>query len=284
MTINEAGMAEEVLLTAQSAMEFSSSELQVPADDVFTVHIADTDGQRTGASEAAIATEASTTSPPTDNLEDIASPQTIASVMPTECGEPEISSEDRSASDIDNRAQGIDSPNPADDPMRTSMNADESNVTSPTIEGVEHANEASQDSVGVIRDEIYDRKAVSDGAATDTEDREDENGSTTPRNLSLASSSARSDDDGDGDAFVPAGAWASTAPAVPEGSPTNRQILDFDLTPLSSRASGEERDENDTHASVDADDNRSQVDDGDGEASIASGFSDPDIEDMYLNS
>ena len=226
---------------------------------IAAVHIADTDGQRTGASEAAIATEASTTSPPTDNLEDIASPQTIASVMPTECGEPEISSEDRSgkscfihesshdshictvASDIDNRAQGIDSPNPADDPMRTSMNADESNVTSPTIEGAEHANELSQDSVGVIRDEIYDRKAVFDGAgkcdaisrcridtiicpaATDTEDREDEDGSTTPRNPSLASSFARSDDDGDGVAFVPVGASASTAPTAPEDSPTNRQ-------------------------------------------------------------
>ena len=144
--------------------------------------------------------------------------------------------------DIADYAQSTGNHDTAPGPMHTSATegANELNVTSPTIEGVEHANEASQDSVGVIRDEIYDRKAVSDGAgkcdaisrcridtiicpaATDTEDREDENGSTTPRNLSLASSSARSDDDGDGDAFVSAGAWASTAPAVPEGSPTNR--------------------------------------------------------------
>ncbi|KAF7797717.1 hypothetical protein EIP86_008917 [Pleurotus ostreatoroseus] len=178
------------------------------------VRTPDTDSQRADTHGATNATEASTTSPTTDELEDIPSTRTIASIMPTEC-----------ASDRDNCAQGIDNGNTTHHPMHTFMNADESNVTSPTIEGAEHANEPSQDSVAVIRDEIYNREAVSDGAATDPEDRDDEDDSTTPRNPSLASSSARCDDDDDGDAFLPVGAWASTDPSIPEDSPTNRQTL-----------------------------------------------------------
>ena len=57
---------------------------------------ADPEGERTDVYRAAITSTASSTSSTTDNLENIALARIIASVVPTEDSEPEISPRDRS--------------------------------------------------------------------------------------------------------------------------------------------------------------------------------------------
>ena len=63
---------------------------------IAAVRVADPEGERTDAYQAAIIPEASTTSPTTDKLENIALPRIKASIMPTEDSEPEILPSDRS--------------------------------------------------------------------------------------------------------------------------------------------------------------------------------------------
>ncbi|KAF7799880.1 hypothetical protein EIP86_011122 [Pleurotus ostreatoroseus] len=239
----EASTAKETRPVSETATTPSSSEFQAPANDGPTVRVTDPDGQRTGASGAAINPKASPTSLTTDKLEDITSQRPIASVMPTEGSDPTISPGDCSALSMAHCTQDNDN----NDTIGNSGNAvvdvngNEADVTSPTIEGAENANEPLQATAAVILDESLNGAASSDRSsecsaifrrdiqtivdrtAIDAEDREYEDGGTTPHDLDTAFPIAHSTENDDDDTSPWANAGTHTDPTAPEDRPANHQ-------------------------------------------------------------
>ncbi|KAF7793763.1 hypothetical protein EIP86_004883 [Pleurotus ostreatoroseus] len=213
----EASTVKETLPASETATTPSSSEFQVPANDGPTVRVTDPDGQRTGAFGAAIKPKASPTSLTTDKLGGIASQRPIASIMPTEGSDPTILPQgDCSALSMAHHTQD----NSNNDTMQDSITVA---VTSSAIEETGNTDKPSQVSAAVMPDEIRDREALSDVAATDIDDPEDEDGSTTPHDRDTASPGTHSTNNDDDDPPPRARAEARSDPTAPEDRSTNRQ-------------------------------------------------------------